>query len=697
MRKLRLLIGILFLSAAIFCQNKVDSLVKELNKHPQQDTVRYFLLKKLSFQYSLANPDKGVEAADAAIELAKKLNSNIKIAGGYSNKATNFHKLGRDSEALALYGKAANLHLSEGYKKGAANAYFNIGYVYFDIGNYVMAITYELKALKLYKELNLVSDEADVYNNIANTYMRIDDYSSALKNSMLALNIYEQLNMKENEALVLSNIGMTYHALSDSAKAYAYYYKALKIDEQADNKENLAHDYQHIGVLHDDAKEFDKALAYYLKALALNKKINDQREIASNMVNIASAYNELKDFSSAYKNINNALEIYKILTDKYNIAALLNEKGKIYVDCSASFLTEQGIKPSARYSTALDYQQQALQLAKETKSYSLIAQILEDLSTTYKKNSAFSYALNTYEQAVALRDTIFNDDQKRSIVKLEMQYEFDKKEAAEKALTDKQHALATQEISKQKLIKNISIITAIVLLSAIIISFIFYKKRKDAEVKKKEAEFNAEVSDTEMKALRAQMNPHFIFNSLNSIADYIDKHETKTASDFTAKFAKLMRMVLENSEQKEIALSDDLKALELYMQLECFRLQNKFSYKIKINEDIDRENTLIPPLILQPFVENSIWHGIAKKDGAGEITINIKKEDGMLYCIVEDNGGGIKDISYAFSKKRSLGMKITKARIDIINKLKNSNASMIVENKKGGVRAQIKLPLELSF
>ncbi len=697
MIKLLTAIFVLVITVPCFSQNEIDSVLKELNAHHEEDTVRYFLLKKLAYQYSFTEPNKGVEAADAAIELAKKLHSNIKLAGAYSNKATNFHKLGKDSEALSLYRIAVNIHLTENYKKGAANAYFNMAYVYFDIGNYVMAISYELKALELYKQLNLVSDEADTYNSIADNYMRLDDYSSALKNFMHALNIYQQLNLKANEAMVLSNIGMTYHALFDSAKAFMYYQRALDIDEQIQNKTNLAHDYEHIGVLYDDANNADKALEYYKKALQLNEEIKDERDIAGNFVNIATAYNKLKNYTLAYKNMNDALKIYEVLTDKYNVASLLNEKAKLMADCPESFLITLKIKPSSRYAAALNYQQQALQLAKETKSYLLTAQILEDISSTYEKQSAFSNALNVYKQSIALRDTIFNDDQKKAITRLEMQYDFDKREAAIKTLNDKKQLLASQEISKQKLIKNISIITGLILLSAIVISFIFYKKRKDALVQKSEADFKTQVVETEMKALRAQMNPHFIFNSLNSIADYIDKHQTETASDFTAKFAKLMRMVLENSEQKEIALADDLKALELYMQLECFRLKNKFSYQIIVDDSIDEENTLIPPLILQPFVENSIWHGIAKKDGRGEIKIFIQKDGNMINCIVEDDGKGIKESKIIAEGKKSLGMKITRARIDILNKTKNANASVNIISRENGVRAEVKLPLEVSF
>ncbi|HET7119330.1 MAG TPA: histidine kinase [Hanamia sp.] len=208
------------------------------------------------------------------------------------------------------------------------------------------------------------------------------------------------------------------------------------------------------------------------------------------------------------------------------------------------------------------------------------------------------------------------------------------------------------------------------------------------------------LSNVELKALRSQMNPHFIFNSLNSIADYLAKNNTKTADEYLVKFAQLMRLMLENSERKELPLSQDLKVLELYLQLESLRLNINFNFEIKIDEDIDIENTLIPPLILQPFVENSIWHGLASKEGDGQILIQIKKEGKMIRCIIEDNGVGRKNAEenlQANKNKNSLGMKITKTRIDIINTLKNSNAAVNILDLSEGMRAEVTLPLELSF
>jgi LytS/YehU family sensor histidine kinase len=157
-----------------------------------------------------------------------------------------------------------------------------------------------------------------------------------------------------------------------------------------------------------------------------------------------------------------------------------------------------------------------------------------------------------------------------------------------------------------------------------------------------------------------------------------------------------MRLTLENSEMAAVTLKEDLNALELYMQLESLRLNNKFTYEIKVDPSIDKETTLVPPMMLQPFVENSIWHGISKINGEGKILIEIKREDEMINCIVEDNGQGLTAPS-ATAAKKSLGMKITKARIDILNKIKKSKAAVELFNKAQGVRVELRLPLELSY
>ncbi|HVS96903.1 MAG TPA: histidine kinase, partial [Puia sp.] len=246
----------------------------------------------------------------------------------------------------------------------------------------------------------------------------------------------------------------------------------------------------------------------------------------------------------------------------------------------------------------------------------------------------------------------------------------------------------------------------LILLAAGLSGFALYKRRRDADERRKEADLKATVAETEMKVLRLQMNPHFIFNSLNSVADYISRNETTTANYFLSKFAKMMRKVLEHSEKGEITLAEDLQVLESYIQLESLRLRNELHYEIVIDAEIDPEVTMVPPLIAQPFVENSIWHGLPGKVCAGQITIRITREDSMIRYIVEDNGIGRKQAGIQGpAGKRSMGLRITRDRIDIINQTKMRGRGAGPENTAGveifdlpeGTRVELKLPLELNY
>jgi sensor histidine kinase YesM len=183
-------------------------------------------------------------------------------------------------------------------------------------------------------------------------------------------------------------------------------------------------------------------------------------------------------------------------------------------------------------------------------------------------------------------DSVLSEEKKVELTRKDMQFKL-----------EKQETIANAEIKRQSFIKNTAIAGGGILFLATIFGYILYKKKRDALEEKKIADFNTKVAETELKALRSQMNPHFIFNSLNSISDYMAKHNIDIANDYLIKFSKLTRSILENSEKKWISLKDDLELTELYIQMESLRLKNKFSYDIKVDKAIVIENTLIPPLI----------------------------------------------------------------------------------------------------
>lgn len=197
-------------------------------------------------------------------------------------------------------------------------------------------------------------------------------------------------------------------------------------------------------------------------------------------------------------------------------------------------------------------------------------------------------------------------------------------------------------------------------------------------------EINQKFAELELKALRAQMNPHFIFNSINSIQHFILKNDTDSAHKYLSKFSKLIRNVLENSKHEYITFSEEMQSLELYIELEQLRFSSKFNYSLMIGEGINPENILISPMIIQPYVENAIWHGLMNlKDKDGELIIGIEKRNGLLVCIIDDNGVGRK-YSMELKEKsghKSMGLALTNERVEIMNVLYHSHMKISIIDK----------------
>lgn len=237
----------------------------------------------------------------------------------------------------------------------------------------------------------------------------------------------------------------------------------------------------------------------------------------------------------------------------------------------------------------------------------------------------------------------------------------------------------------------------IALVLLLLAAFIYlYNRLRINQVKKEEklkTSFQNQIAQTEMKALRAQMNPHFIFNSLNSIQKYILQNDHFAASQYLTKFSRLIRLILDHSNQNNILLSSELDLLKLYIEMEALRFDNKFNYKIDVEETINTETTEIPSMLIQPYVENAIWHGLLHKEEKGNLLVAFNiKEDNNLVVTIQDDGIGREKASELKSKqvlkKKSYGMQITEDRIEIINRTQNINATCKIEDvtdKSGNV------------
>jgi sensor histidine kinase YesM len=228
-------------------------------------------------------------------------------------------------------------------------------------------------------------------------------------------------------------------------------------------------------------------------------------------------------------------------------------------------------------------------------------------------------------------------------------------------------------------------------------------KQQQLESEKTKAELQQQKTELEMQSLRAQMNPHFIFNSLNAINLFILENNIKQASAYLSRFSRLVRLILQNSKLPLIPLESELEALELYLELEALRYDNHFDYTISVDDELDVFSLKVPPLIIQPYAENAIWHGLMHKPEKGHLAIALFEQDNRLFCKVTDDGVGRKKATEIRSKAafthKSMGMEITATRIAMLQQKEQLDSYITItdlilaDGSAGGTEVTIKLPV----
>lgn len=254
-----------------------------------------------------------------------------------------------------------------------------------------------------------------------------------------------------------------------------------------------------------------------------------------------------------------------------------------------------------------------------------------------------------------------------------------------------QHALESNwkgEQARATMNKRVALSIALSSTAIILAGMLYY--RFDRRRRQRRAERKA--MELEMRALRAQMNPHFLFNALSSIHVHILENQADIAADFLSKFTKLMRQVLEMSRLNDVPLKRELEVLGLYAELEQMRLKGRFTYKVEMSPDVDPEAVSVPPMLLQPFVENAVWHGLASKSGPGCLRIAVSRTNGALHVIIEDDGVGRREAKGNGGCHTSLGTSITRERMDLWAAQCGAPANFTYVPVPVGTRALLVLP-----
>jgi len=688
-------------AAAFGQQRQLDSLLLLLHNHPQADTSRLDLLSELSFAYHTINPDSGIKMAREAIDLAQSLKATKRLPIAFNHLGINYRSKGEDTLALTAMEESLALYKKAGNELGVARLYNNLALIYYNFSDYSTALQYHDAAFEVFEKLDHKLGKINSFINSGVVYLTLANYPQALSSFLDAERLTSPTDsmMRSN---IATNIGLVYKNQKDYEKSLEYQEVALALYQGMGNRQGTANALGNIATLYDLMGKPYEALSYYEQALELNQEIGDIRRIAADHTNIGVVYRGLSDYANALHYLKLGLEYYKQTDDKPNRSIALLELSRALKAGQDLDLASNGFNPSHRSRQIMDFQMEGLKLAEESGSLLRQSDAWEALSDTYQERKEYGNALKAYQTHIQFRDSIYNEEREREIIQKQAQFDYEKKEALLTAGFDQERMLNRAELARQRTLKNSVLAGLLFLLIAAIAGYYLYKKKRDAEKKQRESEFNALVTEVEMKALRSQMNPHFIFNSLNSISHFILKNDADSADYYLSKFSKLIRMILENSESKQIPLADDLGILKIYMELEAMRMDRKFSFDIEVDEDIDPEVTFVPPLLLQPFVENSIWHGISRLPEDGKIKIMVKKQGDLILFVIEDNGVGRVEAARWMKKDNakspvSMGIRITQDRINIINRVKNTHAEMQLLDLNRGLRVELRLPLSISF
>ncbi len=451
------------------------------------------------------------------------------------------------------------------------------------------------------------------------------------------------------------------------------------IEKSINNKLGLAINNQNIGYAYEAQGMLDDALMYYQKSLAINIHLNNSLGKIICYGSIANIYIQQGKAKEALVLIKKNFPIVKKLGNKKHLAFEYLNLG----------WAQTKLK---QYNKAQKNLQKGLELAKNNNLISTISTAYSYLYELNNDTKNCKKALSYYKLAEEFDQKISNERNTHYVNNLIIKYDSERKNSQIKDLAKQ------NKISKLQLLKNRNLwIISIIFFTLIgVVSYSLYKHQLLSNEKK--------IVTLEQDALRSQMNPHFIFNALNSIKLHIINNEQKDAVRFLNKFSKLMRKILEASSVKEITLAEELQTMDLYMSIENIRFSNEIKFDINVDPVIKLEQIKVPPLVLQPFLENAIWHGLSSKKDDKKIVLSVsQKDENFIKISIKDNGIG-RDAARKIKanktiNRKSIGIKLTKERLQNFVKERKKQFSLTYKDLKDdknnpkGTKAILIIPL----
>lgn len=567
-------------------------------------------------------------------------------------------------EAKQLANEAIELAKQKHYKLGLAGAYNAMGTVYERIPDNRKAIQYYKMGLEIATEEGNDQLRSTILYNSASEYEDIGDYDQAFRIITQALEIRRKLGDSTGIARSYKQIAQHLSYKKDYVASINYFQKALAIQRKLNQPHHIAVTLNSMGVIYTSVKQYERGLKALQEALPITQAEGDKLFTAGIYLNMGFCYDGMGRLDSAEHYYLKSLDICNQFDNKIDKPILLNNLGELYLQQNRLALAET-------------YLLQGFEVARSTNSLIDLRDIQNNLSELYERMKDFKKAYFYQEGYIRAADSLMNEEKMKALEELTVRFETKEMEE-QNILLQKENDLQKTKVEQ----RNYLILTILLFAVFLVLILFLYTRQKRFRLQK-------EKLDIEQKLLQIQMNPHFIFNSLQAIQSFILTNRQKESAGYLTSFSRLMRLILDNSRHDLISLDKEIDTLSYYLELQQLRFKDIFTYHIHVTPGIDREFTMVPPMLLQPFIENAIEHGFKGMTEKGMLTLTISQEKNGLVFEVADNGLGIERSKQhkqsAKNNHRSHALAIIRKRIEVINMSLKITITLTIEDLSGSL------------
>ncbi len=595
------------------------------------------------------------------------------------------------NKALDFVAEALSLSLSENDRRGEARSYQTLGNINHAQGLYGKAAENYQKSLEIFTAVGDNASAYEVRKKLGAALEANQQYALALTQWNEVQQLASAGAKMEEIVLAKNSIARLYEKQGKEELALKNYQDVLKLEQSRDNDKGVMDANNSIGNIYLQQEKTQQALDYYSKSQSLASDLKDDKTLSKSNEMIGKVYRLEKRYDQEL-----ALRQQSIVLNlKSRNREALNEE---YLEVAKLYL-EQKNAPAA-----IPYLQKSIRLSDQLGLMAKKREAYGNLTEAYQETGNVLEALRAYRAYVAVVDTLYRQKERELSSLLHFNEELSERQQKIESLEkDRQLNAKTiellrkeQKLKEESMQKQLILIYALVLglLLVFVASYLLYQSSRKRRLA------NQLLA---LKSLRSQMNPHFIFNALNSVNSFISQNDERSANKYLSEFSRLMRAVMENSQHDFVPLATELKILELYLSLEHFRFREKFDYSFQIDPAIDADAVQIPPMLIQPYIENAVWHGLRYKEEKGFLSVQVSQRAGQLVVRVEDNGIGRKKsqaLKTANQKETvSTGLRNIENRLRIINDIHQTQLSVAMEDlnpqDETGTRVTITLSLDV--